>query len=198
MRSLVPALVASAVALAAPSALADGPAQVFPLQEHLSVANDANFSLQHTSISGGGGDTSIVLDPAADYFIVDHVSVGGFVEIEHDSTDNTSATTIGVGPRVGYDYPLTDQFSVWPRAGFALASRSTSITTTATVGGQTSSVTESGSSAYFTFIVSAPFLYHPAEHFFLGIGPYLSADLSGDAKLTVVGLEFTVGGYFGI
>jgi hypothetical protein len=197
----VSGLVALAFALGSSSALADGPAQVFPLAGHLAVANDANFALDHASNSPGSDETRIILVPAADFFLIDNVSLGGFVEIEHDSLgdpSDSSTTTIGIGPRVGYDYPLTDQFSVWPRAGFALASRSYSTTFTATVNGQTSSVTNSGSTTNFTFIVSAPFLYHPAEHFFLGIGPYLSADLSGDVKTTLIGLEFTVGGYFGI
>src|SRR5579859_1622920 len=151
MRPLVPGFSAIAIAFVAPSALADGPAQVFPLAGHLSVATDANFALDHASNSPGNDETRIILYPAADYFIIDHLSLGGFVVLEHDSVGDTGTTTYGLGPRVGYDYPLTDQFSVWPRGGFALTNRS--YTVTVVNNGQTGSAT--ASTANFTFIVSA-------------------------------------------
>jgi hypothetical protein len=54
-------------------------------------------------------------------------------------------------------------------------------------------------------VLYAPFLYHLASHFFVGLGPLLSADLaasesaagkSGDApKVVTYGLAFTVGGW---
>jgi hypothetical protein len=58
-------------------------------------------------------------------------------------------------------------------------------------------VSGSNSSTHLGLVLSAPFLYHPARHFFLGIGPLLSVDATGDNKQTTFGAGFTIGGYFG-
>lgn len=38
-------------------------------------------------------------------------------------------------------------------------------------------------------------MFHPVEHFFLGLGPALDLDLSGDRKATTVGIRLTIGGW---
>ena len=40
-----------------------------------------------------------------------------------------------------------------------------------------------------------PVMFHPVEHFFLGFGPALDTDLSGDAKVTTFAGRLTLGGW---
>jgi hypothetical protein len=99
---------------------------------------------------------------------------------------------------VGYNVTISDGASFWPRVGvtFVSASTNTSIGTT------NANATESR----FSLQVFAPFVFHLAPHFFLGLGPNFSTDLtsstssggqSGDGeKVTTFGLGFLVGGWF--
>ena len=41
----------------------------------------------------------------------------------------------------------------------------------------------------------APVMFHPVQHFFLGFGPALDVDLSGDAKATTIAARLTIGGW---
>jgi hypothetical protein len=47
-----------------------------------------------------------------------------------------------------------------------------------------------------------PVLFHPVEHFFIGLGPYFAMDLSSKVedednyKDTAFGVQATVGGWF--
>ncbi len=190
--------------VAAREARADGPAQAFPLQGHLAVSNDADVSFTYawTSFNGGGSSstTTFNLRPAADYFVIDGLSVGGFVLFQYESISppgggsSANLTSFGIGPRVGYDIPLSDQFSFWPRGGFAIESVGVSVPVALTGGGST---TSTSSTTVFALLLDAPFLFHPAEHFFLGLGPTLTLDLTGDVKTNVFGVDFIIGGYFG-
>lgn len=59
---------------------ARGPAEVFGGKGQLAISSDAALAIERRSLSGAsGGTTSIQLAPAADYFIVNNLSVGGFV-----------------------------------------------------------------------------------------------------------------------
>jgi hypothetical protein len=40
-----------------------------------------------------------------------------------------------------------------------------------------------------------PIMFHPVEHFFLGLGPALDQDLTGDNKATVLAVRLTIGGW---
>jgi hypothetical protein len=92
-----------------------------------------------------------------------------------------------VAARVGYDFPLGELFSFWPKAGLGLATHSQS----------------DGPTANRLFVHAfAPFLVHPAPHFFLGLGPRAERDLSSkwdgrDANRgTDIGITSVVGGWF--
>jgi hypothetical protein len=41
----------------------------------------------------------------------------------------------------------------------------------------------------------APVMVHPAEHFFIGFGPALDTDLTGDVKATTIAGRLTIGGW---
>ena len=177
MRTIVSIVV---VALALPASADPG----FGAAHQLAISSDANVAFQYVSISPGNvSSTTILLEPALDYFVVDKVSVGGFVLIARTSTSggmtDSTSTTFGIGPRVGYHVVLGDKLSIWPKASLTIASASS--------GNQ--------SSTNLGLTVFAPLLYHPAPHFYLGIGPALHADLSGDFRSTTFGLLFTIGGW---
>jgi hypothetical protein len=38
-------------------------------------------------------------------------------------------------------------------------------------------------------------MFHPVEHFFLGVGPAFDLDLTGDEKATTIAARLTLGGW---
>src|SRR3954463_5520378 len=73
------------------------------------VSDDMQMALirRHQTLMGMTVDrTSVQLRPALDYFVARNISIGGQLRIEYASGDNgvdTTTTTIGVVPRIGYD-----------------------------------------------------------------------------------------------
>jgi hypothetical protein len=171
---------------------ADSPAGTFGDEGQLAISSDAGLSISSTSISGvDDSTTQIVLRPAIDYFLVDHLSIGGFVGVDHTATGGFSTTAFSIGPRVGYDFPLSNRVSVWPKAGISFAS--TSFESDDEVPGVDPNPDESNTSVQLNLYV--PFLFHPVDHFFIGFGPALDLDLSGDAKATTIAARLTLGGW---
>lgn len=158
------------------------------------------IDFQYASANNNGGSaTQFGLAPAADYFIIDNLSIGGQVLFSLASTSpsqgtGVSVTTFGIAPQVGYNIGITDNISFWPKLFFGYESTSVS--------------NNGGSYSEAALGIYAPFLYHPVQHFFLGIGPNLATQLissvtpagggaSGDGfKATTFGLTATFGGYF--
>jgi hypothetical protein len=172
---------------------ARGPAENFGAKGQLAISSDAAFAIEHRSISGASeGTTSISLAPAADYFIMNNLSVGGFVRFGYSKSGDSDSNHFALGPRVGYNLPFSDLISIWPKAGFSYAR--TSVTdSTSTPGGGTVSVTTTANA--FALNLYAPVMIHPVQHFFAGFGPFLDADLSGDARTTAFGGRLTIGGW---
>lgn len=157
------------------------------------------LDFQYVSLSNNGGSgTHFGLAPSAHYFVIDNLSVGGQVMFGMTNVSpanggqSTSFTSWGIAPEVGYNVGLTDNLSVWPKAFF---------------GYQSSSQSNNGPTVNTSALgVYVPVLYHPTNHFFVGIGPNFSLQLSGSAsqngqsvdtsKATVFGLFATFGGYF--
>lgn len=97
----------------------------------------ARWDRQSTDIAAGGKRTfkslSLWLAPSADYFVIDHLSLGGAVELTRTSTSVESPvdanpnvtrtvdlpTTLGfsIVPRVGYLIAPTNRIGIWPRLG---------------------------------------------------------------------------------
>jgi outer membrane protein with beta-barrel domain len=173
-----------------PNVVADSPSGRFGLKGQIAVSSDTGLSISNTSVSGiDGSSTTLLLRPAVDYFIVDNVSIGGFLGIEYTSAPGGSSTAISVGPRVGYDIPLSDRFSLWPKLGFSFASTSQKTDDVAGIPG------EDESSTSVQLNLFAPFMFHPVEHFFIGFGPAFDVDLSGDSKATTIAARLTLGGW---
>jgi hypothetical protein len=94
----------------------------------------SSLSLGH--VSGGGSDEystfGFWLVPSADFFPIDHLSIGGLIQLGITSTTfSTRATATSqptstglpttidftILPRVGYLFPIGTRLGVWPRIG---------------------------------------------------------------------------------
>ncbi|MEY4578480.1 MAG: hypothetical protein RL701_3183 [Pseudomonadota bacterium] len=157
----------------------------------LAISSDAAVTIQHSS----DDVTTIQLAPSADYFIIDNLSVGGVISVDYSRSGNSDGIRFGIGPRVGYNFGLSDTFSIWPKAGLAYAH--SNVSTTVDVAGPASIETSRDANA-LALNLFVPFMVHPARHFFAGFGPFLDTDLSGDHRVTVFGGKLTIGGWLDI
>jgi hypothetical protein len=171
------------------------PAGRFGEKGQKAISSDVGLSLSNTRVSGGSGSSTVlVLRPALDFFVADSLSVGGFVGVEYASAPGGSSTAVSVGPRVGYDVPLAERLSIWPKIGFAIARTSqTDEGATLPSGVIVGRSEDDNTSVQLNLFV--PIMFHPVEHFFLGLGPALDQDLNGDAKATVLAVRLTIGGW---
>jgi hypothetical protein len=193
---------AAALALCLVPSMARAQDADFSKQGHLAISSDANVGLVGTSTNNDGGSSlKLTLQPAVDYFVIDNLSLGGFVLYSHESSSpggggpSSHSDTFGVGPRIGYNIPLSDTLSFWPKAYVQMAY---------------STAYSGGSSTDMTWDVGgyAPLVVHPAPHFFLGLGPYVQTEFANTVsannqsqtgpKTTEYGLQFTVGGWTGL
>jgi len=163
------------------------------------ITGDVQVSFLHNSGSAGGSSNTLTLLPSASYFIAPNVSVGAGLIVQHGSTSvnagivsvNVDQTAIGLLVMGGYNIHLTPVLSVWAQGALGYEHTSTSAGNT------------SASGYAIPFGIFVPFLYHPTEHFFLGLGPSLTTQLANSvegmsqSKLTSIGLQSVVGGYFG-
>jgi hypothetical protein len=165
----------------------------FGNEAQLAISSDAGLSISNTSVDGvDDSTTSVILRPAVDYFLVDHLSIGGFLGLDHTSTGGSSVTSWSIGPRVGYDIPLSNRVSVWPKIGVSFASTSFDGDEVDLPGVD---VDEDETNTAVQLNLFVPFLFHPVDHFFIGFGPALDQDLSGDAKATTIAGRLTLGGW---
>jgi hypothetical protein len=173
----------------------DSPSGVFGGEGQLAISSDAGLSITSTSVDGVDGSASnVTFRPAVDYFIVDSISLGGFLGFEYNSAPGGDSTAFSVGPRVGYNVRLSNRVSVWPKLGFSLANTTQEteevvLPSGATIGGDE----ETNTSLQLNLF--APVMFHPVEHFFIGFGPALDLDLNGDNKATTLALRLTLGGW---
>lgn len=168
-----------------PKVAANSPSGAFGGKGQLAILAEAGVVFSHTAISGlDASSTTLVLRPALDYFVIDHLSVGVFTNVAYEKAKGASTTSYGVGPRVGYSIPFTDRFSVWPKAG--LSFNSTKLKT------ETPAFSDTNSAIALNLFV--PVMFH-TNHYFVGFGPALDRDLSGDAKATTFALRLNVGGW---
>jgi hypothetical protein len=160
-----------------------------------------------TSSNNGGSQTGFSLGPAADYFVVDNLSLGLELLFGYDSSSppagttasgtgtatasspSTNGTLYGIAPRIGYNVPLGGSMSIWPKvfleqAGYSLGGAGAGYGNIQLVG------------AY------VPFLYHPVPHFYVGLGPNVLTELGSHtngvgatSKVTSYGLFASIGGW---
>ena len=137
--------------------------------------------------------TTFWISPTADYFVIDHLSVGGLVEvsttsasIERINNNGTTQTTslptttnFALLPRVGYIFGIGERFAIWPRGGLGYAAQQ-SVT-----GADTTAVRAST----YGFIVDLDvgFLYRLTNNFFLRAAPELVFSLGASHATTIGG-----------
>jgi hypothetical protein len=180
------------------------PVQQFGGPGTLAISSDMNLGFFGSSISEGGGSTwTFLLAPAADYFVIQGLSVGGQISYSHvhassggtgtgasSTSTSTDTDSFGIGPRVGYNIPINDWLSFWPKVGLIFSDMAT----------------KGASGNTFDVQVYAPVLLHLAPHFFAGLGPGIQTDLTASysaagvsapnpPKTTSYGLYFTIGGW---
>ena len=209
---LVSSLVAASVLAAAPGALAQ---EVRPLMSPtggrgqlnidqlgayrigtfsgLSYSGILGFAVQKFSYDTQPGTvtdhyTTFWIAPAADYFVLDHFSIGGFLEVSSTSgsrdrpinpTQNVNdkipaATNFTLLPRIGWMFPLGDRIGIWPRGGIGWASRQTPVS--GSVGTNNPEV-ETYSSVILDLEV--PVLFRFNETFYLSGTPQFLTSLGG-------------------
>jgi hypothetical protein len=158
----------------------------------IAIAGDFQISVvsESTDAENDDSDMDIVIAPALDIFLAPNLSVGGQLIFAQEDQVAFEEQTLGVGARVGYVIGL-GKVSIWPRIGFTFARSERELAL--------ADVTQTT----FALNIVAPVLYHPVDHFFLGLGPKLDYDLYADddtdddaAKTTAIGLVSTIGGYF--
>lgn len=156
----------------------------------------------------GSKEFKIRVLPSLDYFVAPNFSIGGGLIVAYEDDENTSsfsssATTLGVQAGAGYNVPFSGLLSWWPQAHLGFASVHTKLNGIIPVSGTTTFVPVDYSVDEQLLVASAdlPLLIHPAPHFFFGIGPTGSIDLthavsSHQQRNFYVALSSVVGGWF--
>jgi hypothetical protein len=163
--------------------------------------------------SGNSSNTNISVEPAFDYFAAPNFSQGVTAFVRYGTSTSASgvdatSTSLGVTLRVGQTFWLARQVSFWPKLAVGawrnwLSYSAPSSGFTVTLDGVVMPI---GPSSHFkedaVFIeVQAPFLFHPARHFFIGFGPDAYVDVlhsvgSASNRRRFLGASSTIGGWF--
>jgi len=168
----------------------------------INIASDLSLNVQHTGYSApSGGEapssvTTYVVGPAADYFVIDNLSLGAMFQFgriaESVGAEEVKVDVVTVEPRVGYHIPLVpEKFGLWPRVSFFYESKKFMVDGRADITEKSMGIG-----------VFVPLLIHPVEHFHIGIGPYMDTALStklggqDDAKATTIGLRMEIAGWW--
>jgi hypothetical protein len=127
---------------------------------------------------------TFAVQPAADYFVVPAVSVGGIVEYKTGSDGTIDFNTQVVGLRGGFNFNVNEHLGAWGKVGVAYQHGSTK---------QGSAASVSSSTTYAT--VELPIIFHIVPHLFAGVGPYYDLKVAGDGN-SGYGYHSLVGGWF--
>jgi len=174
-------------------------AQDFSAKGQLAISAERLFGFVHDSATLDGNTTktdtiSLLSSPlivgssgvwggfgtprvAGDYFVIDHLSVGGAIGYAHWSvstpngpvTTSVDADSFTFAPRAGYFFGFTDIVGIWPRAGFTYKTYS--------------SGNNSGHDLALT--IEAPFMFTVIPHVAFWGGPTLDVGLSGSQSQKV-------------
>jgi hypothetical protein len=198
------------------SARTEPPAPRFGAQGEFVVTGDSSIGISSEQFSGSPATRfNATFSPGLDYFVVPNLSIGATANVAYqddtgyDSSGNlyaTKTTSVSVAPRLGFNVPFGDYVSWYPRVafGFLTQQNNTSLVTLTSnpSGAPFQATTSRASGAWMSLF--APILFHPAPHFFIGIGPRLTRDFthlegasaSFGQPITIDG-EFVIGGWWG-
>ena len=169
------------------------------IDQRLSLAASYVGASTGSSFAASASQGLLAISPAASYFVLPNVSLGlrvsaghGFYSREPDT--RAQFTYVGVAPSVGYALPLGEHFGFWPQLGASY--------TKGWASGPIIFAQDNLDGTWLDFTGSAPFVWSPVEHFFVGLGPtvdwrsgLLEEEPFRDAQVTV-GVNSLVGGYF--
>lgn len=164
----------------------------FGQKSQLAISTDAALSIERRTQEGSKATTTLSILPAMDYFVIDNVSIGGLIGVTYQKAGDDRATSFRLGPRVGYNFALSQLLSVWPKVGFSYSYNKVKVKQPS-VGGNDVTVTSDNNAIGLNLFV--PLMVHPAPHFFAGFGPFLDTDLNGDNRATTWGFRLTIGGW---
>lgn len=162
---------------------------------------DAEFTISHTNISLFAGPQSLrpSIDDdagventaytfpriAADYFVIDGLSVGASLAYVHSSSssetelmgtsvesDGPSTSGFLIAPRVGYAYMFQDNLGIWPKLGITYVSA-----------GLTDDDDNEFSTSALAVSLDVPLVFVPVEHVAFTAGPSLDLGVSGSSEV---------------
>lgn len=177
LHSLLSALALILTATTTSTAFAfGGTARELERQGNFVVSNTAGFGFLHQF--NDPTITAFELQPALDYFVIPNLSLGGAVLLDINAPPGGPTRTIfGIAPDVGFEIALSDTWSIWPQLALPMEFPN-----------------NGGASVAINIFV--PFLVHPVEHFFFGLGPGFEQGLTSPNPITAITGAFRVGGYF--
>ncbi len=144
-------------------------------------------STKSDSVTPGGpasetSTTSVWFAPAADFFVTEHLSLGGRIEIGHSwgavedggrRIELPGTTSMTFLPRVGFYVPFSDRIGLWPRAGLGWSSvESVSFLSTG-------SAPSRETVRSMVLDVDLSLVYRFGETFFMRAGPEVGVTLGG-------------------
>jgi hypothetical protein len=124
--------------------------------------------------------TTLWVAPSADYFLLEHLSIGGVIELAYNTSNynqtiyNTTThnplpptTSFTVIPRAGWMFDLARHWGVWPRLGLGFGVLQENAISQAGAGNATTAST----STTFLLDVDVGVIYRMDPRFFLRAGP---------------------------
>jgi hypothetical protein len=171
-------------------------------QTALGLATDASLS-HFTDSASKSSHTDANFTPSADYFVLDHLSIGVNAFISHssgtardanDTPTDYASTSTGIGPRIGSSVSIAKWGTFWPQVelGYGTLSRKVS--------------SREGTNRHFGtrswLRLSAPVLFDVTSHFLLGAGPYFFYEISNadqygaEHQAESVGARLLIVGWF--
>lgn len=178
-RAFVPAALALAASLLAPSAHAQEDAP-FSQRGHTVIVLDNLAGFVHTessnpNVSNSSNGSNVwgifPFSPIARFgvheFIGDtHLSLGGALVYSdsNQSFQEVAGTTFGIAPRIGYAIPFDAAFALWLRAGFTYL---------------TESISGGGNQWQFSPAGEVYLVITPVSHFGITVGPWIEYGVAG-------------------
>lgn len=164
----------------------------FAEERQWAFSTDAALAVERRTQVDTSATTTVSIYPAADYFVVKNLSLGGGIGIGYVRTGDFRALIFKTGPRIGYNFELGKLVSLWPKLGVLYSHTQSRGDFDISSGGDDTLGVRNNGAAITMF---APCMLLPTSHFFAGFGPFLDTDLSGKNRSTTWGFRLTMGGW---